>query len=132
MKKSFIELTEGITCFEDICIKKGDNAEDILPFKSPINARQMAANDREVLDYIAEYLQDGFKADYSDINQWKWSPWFLYDKNSSAFVFAGSHCDFTFAIAGVGSRLSFPTEEISDFFGKIFIELHNRWLLNKY
>lgn len=129
--KDFKELTDGIKTFEDVCAKNGQNPADILPFANPINKRQLAANDREKLDYIAEYLQDGFVADYTDWNQRKWYPWFDFD-SESGFGFSLSYCALAFTNAGVGSRLSFPTEEISDFFGKQFIDLHNSWLINKY
>jgi hypothetical protein len=127
--KTFQELTEGIETFEDVCAKRGDNPADILPFPLPVTKRQHAANDRERIDYICEYLQDGFEADYSKYQE-KWTPWFT--DNGSGFGFADSYYDHTATHAGVGSRLSLPTEELSDFFGKKFEVLHVRWLINKY
>lgn len=130
--KTFAELTEGVKTFEDVLAKKGDKSEDILPYATPINSRQHAANDRAILDYIAEYLQDGYVADYSDWDEYKYYPWFRFNKSESAFGFAGSLCGDADSNATVGSRLVFPTEEVSDFYGTQFIEIHNRLLLNKY
>ena len=130
--KKFAELTKGISTFEDVCAKKGDKPESILPYANPINTRQMAANDRERLDYIAEYLQDGFKANYGKWSQEKWFPVFRMPEGGSAFVFLYSRCDAALTYAGCGSRLSLPNEELSDFFGTQFIEIHDRLLANKY
>jgi len=65
------------------------------------------------------------KADYSDSNEWKWYPWFRYDKALGRFVFGGSLCDDTGAIAGAGVRHTFATEELSNQAGKDFEDIYN-------
>lgn len=126
------ELLQGINGFEDLCKKRGDNPEDILPWKSPINARQMAANDRERLDYIAEHIQDGFKADWADGDEEKWFAVYWFDSKKSAFVFASTNCRWTYTYAGVGSRLCFPSREVAEAFGRFTEEIHARLLANNY
>ena len=126
------KLMEAINSFEDLCAKKGDKPEDILPWKNPINARQMAANDRERLDYIAEYIQDGWKADYANPAQDKWWPWYWYDKSKSAFVFSATNFYWSLTNADVGSRLSFPTDEAATFYGRFTEAIQDRLLANKY
>ena len=128
------ELMQGINTFEDLCKKRGVSPEDILPWKSPINARQMAANDRERLDYIAEYIQDGFVADWGNSDEYKYYPYYWYDKSESAFVFTNTayYWALTNTNTVVGSRLCFPDRETSDFYGKFTEEIQDRLLANKY
>lgn len=126
MKKkplSFQELTSVIETFEDICKRQGDKPEDILPHKNPKTLRQHVNNDNARLDYIAEYLQQGSKDRY-------YYPVF-YDR-PSGFGFSDSDYGGWSASATCGSRLWQPTREKSDFFGRQFVEIHERLLTNKY
>lgn len=76
---------------------------------------------------IAKVLRGDWEPDFSNSNQQKWIPIFKFSAGSG-FGFSASnyYCDYT--NAGVGSRLCFPSEELSDYFGKQFIELHRAHL----
>ena len=73
--------------------------------------------------------EDGFVPDFSDWNQAKWYPWFIYDKDAAGFVFADMDCTPTYAVAYFGSRLCFKTSERAAQFGKKFVELYNKVFL---
>lgn len=75
--------------------------------------------------------QDGFKPDFSDEDQYKYSPWFVYSKDTAGFVCATTCCTATDAFATVGSRLCFATIERALAFGKQFEDLYNDFLLMK-
>lgn len=73
--------------------------------------------------------EDGFVSDFSDWEQDKWFPWFVYDKDAAGFVCAFTHYAPTDAIAYIGSRLCFKTSERAEQFGKQFAELYNKVFL---
>ncbi|TYK39386.1 hypothetical protein ACTMKN_10945 [Bacteroides pyogenes] len=75
---------------------------------------------------------DNFVPDFSDANQYKYYPWFVYDKGSAGFVFAHAYSAATQASAYIGSRLCFKTRNRAIQFGKQFVGLYNQvFLLNK-
>ena len=76
---------------------------------------------------VAKALRGDWEPNYDNRSQYKWEP-FFYWSPGSGFVFTDSDycCGFTYAYSG--SRLCFPNEEMSDYFGKQFIELHRTYL----
>ncbi|MCF2709953.1 hypothetical protein [Bacteroides pyogenes] len=75
---------------------------------------------------------DNFVPDFSDANQYKYYPWFVYDKGSAGFVYAATYHTATNAYANIGSRLCFKTRNRAIQFGKQFVGLYNQvFLLNK-
>ena len=76
---------------------------------------------------IAKVLRGEWEPDFSNSNQEKWFPWFKFSAGSG-FVFSVSGYYYGRTVACVGSRLCFPTQELSDYFGKQFIELHRKHL----
>ena len=71
--------------------------------------------------------EDGFVPDFSDWNQDKWFPWFVYDKDAAGFVYADSM--HTYAVANFGSRLCFKSSARAAQFGKQFAYLYNKVFL---
>ncbi len=124
---SFEELTTGITSFEDVVAKCGDKVEDILPHADPQTVRQKVNNDNARLEYIAEYLKQGQRGYYC--------PWFWNNKDTSTSSgFRLSYCVYGYVTtySGVGSRLWMPTRQLGVFFGKQFIEIHDRLINSNY
>jgi hypothetical protein len=74
---------------------------------------------------IAKAINQGWKPDFSNLNQKKWYPWFNL---SSGFGFVGSGCNYGITDAGVGFRHCFETKEKSDYAGKQFIDLYRDFL----
>lgn len=73
--------------------------------------------------------EDDFTPDFSNRNQEKWFPWFVYSDDAAGFVFAFSDYSATYAYAGIGSRLCFKTSARARQFGEQFIDLWNQVLL---
>lgn len=73
--------------------------------------------------------EDGFVPDFSDWEQDKWFPWFVYDKDAAGFVFANTNNAPTYANALFGSRLCFKSSARAAQFGKQFIDLYNKVFL---
>lgn len=75
---------------------------------------------------------DNFVPDFSDANQYKYYPWFVYDKGAAGFGAAYTVHAATSTHAGIGSRLCFKTRNRAIQFGKQFVGLYNQvFLLNK-
>ncbi|WP_333615404.1 hypothetical protein [Bacteroides pyogenes] len=73
--------------------------------------------------------KDGFVPDYSNSNQYKYFPWFVYDKDAAGFVAGLASAASSYANATLGSRLCFKTANRARQFGKQFIDLWNDVLL---
>lgn len=73
--------------------------------------------------------EDDFTPDFSNRNQEKWFPWFVYSDDAAGFVFAYTNSAATYAVAGIGSRLCFKTSARARQFGEQFIDLWNQVLL---
>lgn len=72
---------------------------------------------------------DGFVPDFSDWEQDKWFPWFVYDKDAAGFVFAIASNAPSDAYANFGSRLCFKSSARAAQFGKQFADLYNKVFL---
>lgn len=73
--------------------------------------------------------EDGFVPDFSDWEQNKWVPWFVYDKDAAGFVCASTYCTPATAHANFGSRLCFKSFARAMQFGKQFNDLFNKVFL---
>lgn len=73
--------------------------------------------------------EDGFVPDFSDWEQDKWFPWFVYDKDAAGFVCATTHIAPSYAYAAIGSRLCFKSSARAAQFGKQFADLYNKVFL---
>ena len=73
--------------------------------------------------------EDGFVPDFSDLEQDKWFPWFVYDKDDAGFVYAYTVNAPALAHAYFGSRLCFKSSERATQFGKQFADLYNKVFL---
>jgi hypothetical protein len=69
---------------------------------------------------IAEVLNDGWKPNWKESNQYKWYPWFRMD--APGFRFNGADCRYSGS--NVGSRLCFRDEASAEFVGKQFKSLY--------
>ena len=78
---------------------------------------RVSYNKARMLSSVAWALA-GKKVDGADINQKKWRPWFIM---APVFRFNDSIDCYVTSIAGAGSRLSFPEEGMSDYFGNKFL-----------
>lgn len=110
------------------------NLEDVARLVTDINPKHIEAlialNE---LFTIAQAWnkEDGFVPDFSNRKQWKWFPWFEYDKDAAGFVFATANYTASYAAATIGSRLCFKSESRAAQFGKQFADLYNKVFLQK-
>lgn len=144
------EVNECITDFEkarkhlngkpnaDFTVSKkilSDNSvklEDVARLVNDINPKHMKA--LVALNELFTIAQawnkeDNFTPDFSNRNQTKWFPWFVYSNANAGFVYAYSDYAATNAYAHFGSRLCFKTSDRARQFGEQFIDLWNDVLL---
>ena len=74
-------------------------------------------------------IMDGFVPDFSDWEQDKWFPWFVYDKDAAGFVCAYTSNAPSSARAYFGFRLCFKSSARAAQFGKQFADLYNKVFL---
>lgn len=144
------EVNECITDFEkarkhlngkpnaDFTVSKkilSDNSvklEDVARLVNDINPKHMKA--LVALNELFTIAQawnkeDNFTPDFSNRNQTKWFPWFVYSNANAGFVSARTFNTASLASAYFGSRLCFKTSDRARQFGEQFIDLWNDVLL---
>lgn len=74
---------------------------------------------------------DNFVPYFSDCKQYKWFPWFEYNKYVAKFVCKSASFTCTYVDATIGHKLCFKTEERAKQFGEQFEDLYNKVFLSK-
>ena len=111
-------ITEQVKTFEDACkllgitpntvFTKADNKDDIA-FKK--------------LKVIAAALNQGWKPNWKDGNEYKYYPWFDLSKG---FVLVNVHCRYQHS--NVSSRLYFVSEDIARYAATQFLSLYKDYM----
>ena len=106
-----------------------ENAARLVTDINPKHLKALIALNKLFTIAEAWNKEDGFVPDFSNRNQWKYFPWFLYNNDAAGFVYANTHNAATYAGANFGSRLCFKTPERAEQFGKQFIDIYNEIFL---
>jgi len=120
-----MKITTKIKTFEDAC-KAQDISTELPMFPHLEEAEQKAMQAHYQLCIINKALNEGWRADFSNDNEYKYHPWLWFDKkigSSGAFVFCvfnGNYC----SDSGVGSRLVFKSSELAKYAATQFIDLY--------
>ena len=109
------------------CFDKFDDIVQLISDINPKHIEALIALNKLFTIAQAWNKEDGFVPDFSDWEQDKWFPWFVYDKDAAGFVYANTN--HSPAIANVGSRLCFKSSARAAQFGKQFAELYNKVFL---
>jgi hypothetical protein len=115
-------MYKEIKTFEDACSKLG--IEPVLPIVTMLpesNQKAVIANYK--LDIIQQAINEDWKPDWSNWNQYKYYPWF--ERSSSGVGFSCFGYYYGHSTSTVGSRRVFPSSEIANYMGKQFIDLYN-------
>ena len=128
----------GIKPNADFAIMKNLQSNSSLDFNSvahlvdemnPRHIKALAALNKLFTIAEAWNKADDFVPDFSNENQYKYFPWFVYDKDAAGFVYAHAHHTATNTNADFGSRLCFKTANRARQFGEMFIDLYNEVFL---
>lgn len=119
------DITDKIKSYEDACKLQDIDPSQDLPYMTPKNSKQIALNAAAKLMTITMALNEGWRPDWNNSDQYKYWPWF---NMKSGFGF--SFTDYVFWGTGthVGSRLCFKSEELSDYAGRQFKNIYEEWL----
>lgn len=129
------DVNEVITDFESARTALGRNVaqfEDVARLMTDITPKYieaLIALNRLFTIAEAWNKSDGFVPDFSDCEQDKWFPWFVYDKDAAGFVYASTYNASSNADANFGSRLCFKSSARAAQFGKQFTDLYNKAFL---
>lgn len=104
---------------------KLDDVANLVSEVNPKHIKALIAYNRLCTIAQAWNKADDFTPDFSNRNQTKWFPWFVYSDDAAGFVSADTSNTAAYANAHIGSRLCFMTRERAEQFGKQFIELWN-------
>ena len=125
MKKENKKITELVKTFEDA--RKLTGRPDVPDFSNlPTDMRKYFEAQYKMI-VIAEALNEGWIPDWDNNNEYKYYPWF--EMSASSFAFIASVCAIAYAAAGSGSRLCLKSKELSEYYGKQFIDLWKQFIL---
>jgi hypothetical protein len=118
--------SKQIKSFEEACKAQGlDPEKALLDVSAYPKSHQSALIAVAKLIIIAEVLNDGWKPDWNNDDEYKYYPWFDMEKDSnnpSGFLFHDAY--YSYAGSGVGSRLCFKTRELAEYAGTQFLDLY--------
>jgi hypothetical protein len=118
---------EKIESFENACKALNLDPEKVLPDVSAFPPPHQAALTATCkLFIIADALNEGWKPDWNNDEEYKFYPWFDLEKHEtydpSGFRLFGVHSRYD--DSDVGSRLCFKSREIAEYAATQFIDLY--------
>ncbi|HEY5591552.1 MAG TPA: hypothetical protein VIK55_11105 [Paludibacter sp.] len=119
------KITDRIKSYEDACEELG-----ISPWTEKDFSTSGLTPDEVTyrkIKTITQALNEGWKADWTDSNQYKYYPWFRM--SSGGFVFYGTSSDYSYAVAGDASRLCFKSSELAKYAGEQFLPLYSDFII---
>lgn len=120
-------ITDRVKSFEDACQVLGisTNVPEVkgLPRK---HQKAIIANYKLII--IAEALNEGWKPNWQDSDEYKYYPWFGMS-NPAGVGYSYTNSTASSAGATVGSRLCLKNRELAIYFGQTFTDLFNDSLL---
>lgn len=120
-------ITDRVKSFEDACQVLGIST-NVPEVKGLPRKHQKAIIANYKLIVIAEALNEGWKPNWQDFDEYKYYPWF--DMSNPAGVgYSITYHTASAANAYFGSRLCLKNRELAIYFGQTFTDLFNDSLL---
>lgn len=132
-EEDYEEITDRVKTYEDACKVLG---------VEPINEQNAKAQGfrsdeiaRRKLETIAAALNEGWKPDWNNTDQYKYYPYFYIQENAKG-AYAGLSCAATSNAAAntnanIGSRLCFYASRLARYAGNQFTDLYEQILIEK-
>jgi hypothetical protein len=114
-------IIDRVTSYEDACRELGEK---------PVTDWGDATPDEiayKKLKTIAKALNKGWVADYSNLDQRKWYPYF--NLSPSGFARHGTHFSRFYPVTGGAARLCFKDEETARYAGEQFLKLWEDFII---
>lgn len=120
-------ITDRVKSFEDACQVLGIST-NVPEVKGLPRKHQKAIIANYKLIVIAEALNEGWKPNWQDSDEYKYYPWF--DMSNPAGVgCSNTYLAASYTYASFGSRLCLKNRELAIYFGQTFTDLFNDSLL---
>ena len=120
------DITKRVKTYTDACSVLG-----VEPINEEVLAKLGFTKDEiayRKIKTIAEALNEGWRPDWTDYNEYKYWPWFEFKSNSAGFAYACTDSAAATTTTSIGSRLCFKTRELATFAGKQFEDIYNDYL----
>lgn len=133
-EEDYEEITDRVKTYEDACKVLG---------VEPINEQNAKAQGfrsdeiaRRKLETIAAALNEGWKPDWNNTDQYKYYPYFYIQENakgkgSAGLSFASTYLAASHTAAFIGSRLCFYALRLARYAGNQFTDLYEQILIEK-
>ena len=123
-----MKITEKVKSFEDAC--QILNIEANLPQVEmlPENHKKAIIAHYKLI-IIAEALNEGWKPDWDNDDEWKYYPWFDMEGSSSGVGFSYYVYANWSTSSHVSSRLCFKSRELAKYIGETFIDLYKDYFI---
>ncbi len=126
-KKQSASIMDRVKTFEDACQVLGiDQSELTVSGVLEEDFESISAYAKLII--INKALNEGWKPNWADDNEYKYYPWFDMSSGSGLrfhdFVYLYSYSD-------VGSRLCFKSSELAEFEGKQFLDIYTDFFIIK-
>lgn len=133
-EEDYEEITDRVKTYEDACKVLG---------VEPINEQNAKAQGfrsdeiaRRKLETIAAALNEGWKPDWNNTDQYKYYPYFYIQENAKGKGSAGLSCADAARTASctnatIGSRLCFYASRLARYAGNQFTDLYEQILIEK-
>lgn len=133
-EEDYEEITDRVKTYEDACKVLG---------VEPINEQNAKAQGfrsdeiaRRKLETIAAALNEGWKPDWNNTDQYKYYPYFYIQENAKGKGSAGLSCAATaytaaYTTATIGSRLCFYASRLARYASNQFTDLYEQILIEK-
>lgn len=116
-----MKITEQVKTMADVYRLKGVTEEQVIPFKNPTEEYQKGANAAVKLFLLAEVLNEGWRPNWDDDDEYKYYPYFWMESEAgggSGFSFYVCVGDYSLSL--FGSRLVFRSRELAIYAGTQF------------
>ena len=120
-------ITDRVKSFEDACQVLGIST-NVPEVKGLPRKHQKAIIANYKLIVIAEALNEGWKPNWQDSDEYKYYPWFDMS-NPAGVCYSFTNYTASNTYAAVGSRLCLKNRELAIYFGQTFTDLFNDSLL---
>lgn len=133
-EEDYEEITDRVKTYEDACKVLG---------VEPINEQNAKAQGfrsdeiaRRKLETIAAALNEGWKPDWNNTDQYKYYPYFYIQENakgkgSAGLSYASTDIAATYTYAYIGSRLCFYASRLARYASNQFTDLYEQILIEK-
>lgn len=124
-----MDITKKIKSYEDACKVLGLNPENQPCVDSVSEKDRNSIIAYHKLIVIVRALNEGWEADFSNHDQYKYWNWLWVD--TAGFVSASTYSTATIAYAYIGSRLCFKNRKLAEYAITQFKSLYEEYLLIK-